>query len=155
MKIPNTVTVAAFMAIVAIPSAVLAGFPQSSTYAAFVPNAAQLSGMPDELATTCLKSAMLDPNNVALQTACHEAYTARLDTRIRVDIRNQMPRARTPAVRRFTSSQSAWSSARLNVCKTKWAAELNPSSNSFGLAVSKCVADETYRRAVWIETAAQ
>jgi uncharacterized protein YecT (DUF1311 family) len=152
MKNMNLVLAVVIVSAIAAPSAVLAAFPEPSTYAAFVPSAVQTSVMTDELAATCLRGAERDPNNLTLQVVCHDAHTARLDNRIRVSIRNQMPRARSAAVRRFTANQSAWVSARTNVCKTKWSAELNPSSNSFGLAVSKCVADETYRRAVWIES---
>jgi uncharacterized protein YecT (DUF1311 family) len=62
-----------------------------------------------------------------------------------------MVRSNSPRQRAFMASQRAWEAAREATCTAKASAELNPSSNSYPLAIGQCVAQETYRRALWIE----
>jgi uncharacterized protein YecT (DUF1311 family) len=152
MKRLNQAVSATFVALILAPTAVLADFPEPSTYATFMPSAVQRSAMSDETVTACLRSAQSNPDNLAPQIVCHVTHIARLDERLRVSIRNQMPRARSRALTRFTTSQREWVATRAQVCQAKWRTELNQASNSFGLAVSKCVVEETYRRAAWIES---
>jgi uncharacterized protein YecT (DUF1311 family) len=134
-----------------VPTLVLAGHPDPSTYARFTLSPANIAGMSDTANTTCQNQAARTPNDLAPQVACFKALTSRLETRVEDAVRRNMVRSNSAKQRAFIASQQAWKTGREATCTTKAAAELNPSSNSYPLAISQCVAQETYRRALWIE----
>jgi hypothetical protein len=99
----------------------------------------------------CIARAMGTPNDVRRQTACYDALIIRLSSRVDRAMYATTPRSNSPRERQFKADQRTWATTYKDACDTKWREELNPSSNSFGLAVSQCIAQETYRRALWIE----
>lgn len=136
------------------PMIVLAGSPGTrvGNYAQFNVSAADVAAMTTDADTACQTNAAATPNDLAPQVACNTAMTARLDARIREATKWKLRTAPSRAQRQVITNQNNWATNRQAVCEAKWAGELNPSSTSFGLAVSKCVAQETYRRTLWVES---
>jgi hypothetical protein len=138
-------------AAVLAPTLVLAGHPNPSTYPQFILSPADIAAMSDTANTACQTQAARTPNDLAPQVACFKTLTTRLEARVKEAARRNMQRSNSPRQRAFMASQQTWESGREATCTTKASAELNPSSNSYPLAISQCVAQETYRRALWIE----
>jgi uncharacterized protein YecT (DUF1311 family) len=133
------------------PSLAFAGLPDASTYDSFVLSPADSAANTDVAHDQCQEQAARTHNDLSLQVACNRAFTTRLKQRLRRAIVANTTRSNTPKQRAFFASQRAWEAGRDEACAAKWRAELNPSSNSFDLAVSQCIMDETFRRALWIQ----
>jgi hypothetical protein len=133
------------------PTLVLAGHPNPSTYPQFALSPANVAGLSDAADTACQTQAARTPDDLAPQVACFKALTTRLEARVKSAVRRNMLRSNTERQRAFLTSQQTWEIGREATCTAKANAELNPSSNSYPLAISQCVAQETYRRALWIE----
>jgi uncharacterized protein YecT (DUF1311 family) len=133
------------------PSLAFAGPPDPSTYTNFMLSPADSAANTDVAHDQCQEQAARTPNDLSLQVACNRAFTTRLKQRLRRAIVANTTRANTPKQRAFFASQRAWEAGRDEACAVKWRAELNPSSNSFDLAVSQFIMDETFRRALWIQ----
>ncbi len=135
------------------PMALFAGSPRPhvDNYAQFTLSRADMAAMPIDADKVCQATALATPNDLVPQVACNAAITTRLDARIKEATKWRLRSAPSQADRLVMRNQETWAANRQTVCEAKWAAELNPSSNSFGLAVSRCVAEETYRRALWLE----
>jgi hypothetical protein len=133
------------------PTLVFAGLPDPSTYTSFVLGPADSAANTDVGRDQCQEQAAQTPNDLRRQVACNRAFTTRLKQRLRRAIIGNTTRSNTPKQRAFFTSQRAWEVGLDEACAVKWRAELNPSSNSFDLAVSQCMMDETVRRVLWIE----
>jgi uncharacterized protein YecT (DUF1311 family) len=147
VSLPLSLVTAAFC----VPTLVLAGYPSPANYARFTLSPGEIAGMSDTANITCQTEASKTPNDLAPQVACFKALTIRLEARVKRAVVGNMQRSNSPRQRAFIASQQAWEASREATCTTNANAELNPASNSFGLAVSQCIAQETYRRALWIE----
>jgi uncharacterized protein YecT (DUF1311 family) len=134
-----------------VPTLVVAGHPNPSTYAQFTLSATDIAALSDTADTACQSQAARTPNDLAPQVACFNALTTRLEARVKSAVRRNMVRSNSAKQRAFLASQQAWEASRDATCTAKAREELNPSSNSFGLAVSACISKETYGRALWIE----
>jgi uncharacterized protein YecT (DUF1311 family) len=140
---------------VLIPTLVLAAHPNPSTYGRFTLSPADIAAMSDTADTVCQSQAARTPNDLAPQVACFKALTTRLEARVKAHIGANMQRSNSPRQRSFLASQRIWELGREATCAAKASEELNPTSNSYPLAISQCVAQETYRRALWIERTAR
>jgi uncharacterized protein YecT (DUF1311 family) len=134
-----------------VPTLVLAGHPNPSTYPQFTLSPADIAAMSDAADKSCQSQAARTPNDLGPQVACFKSLTTRLEARVKDGVRRNMVRSNSPRQRAFMASQRAWEAGRDATCTAKASAELNPSSNSYPLAIGQCVAQETYRRALWIE----
>jgi uncharacterized protein YecT (DUF1311 family) len=134
-----------------IPTLVFAGHPNPVTYTQFILAPSDKAVMAEANDKACQSQAAKTPNDLRPQVACHLAQTARFEARLQRALRVNSVRANTPRQSAFLRDQRAWAAGRSAACTAKWSAELNPNSNSFDLAVSQCVAEETYRRTLWIE----
>jgi uncharacterized protein YecT (DUF1311 family) len=133
------------------PSLARAGHPDPSTYTNFVLSPADIAANSDVVRDQCQERAARTPNDLGLQVACNRAFTTRLKQRLRRAIGANITQSNTQKQRAFFVSQRAWEVSHVAACDAKWRAELNPSSTSFDLAVSQCIMDETFRRALWIQ----
>lgn len=99
----------------------------------------------------CLRQALRTPNNLRLQISCNQAMSVRLKARLEAALRRTSQEQGASSAIGLRESQSRWQATHVTACETKWREELNPSSTSYSLAVSQCVSEEIYRRALWIE----
>jgi hypothetical protein len=133
------------------PTIAVAGHPDPSTYTSFVLSPAESAANSDVMRDQCQEGAARTPNDLGLLVACNRAFTTRLKQRLRRAIGANITQSNTQDQRAFFASQRTWDASYEKACAAKWRAELNPSSKSFDLAVSQCIMDETFRRALWIQ----
>ena len=149
----STLIFSFLVALAGVPATSTAGSmaPRAAGYAQFTLTAADLAAMSNDADKACAARAARTPNDLSVQVDCNEATMQRMDTRIARAIRAVTPRLNAAKLRQLTANQRNWSATRYDACKATWDGELNPASNSYAVALSQCHAQETYRRALWVE----
>ena len=135
-------------ALMLVPTAATATPPAQDGYMYFALTDAEIAEMPNADDKACLAKADQEPYAVI---ACTAPQFDRIEERLSLSYHSviaHLPKAKSAQLK---EEQGIWLITRDLMCKARVGDELNEMSVTYRAAMTQCVLDDLYRRALWVE----